>query len=213
METKITNGETGGAGGYASFSPDEYLITTLRRASAHRQDISIVSEPHGTLLLLSSRGEYFFTGPDIEALLCQSPERCRITILSPGDSRIPGPETIGRNIDELMWQAAFYPAQGRCLEGCHRDDVIRLEFWPNLTRLPHTPNTFRILALIAQHPTSVFFAARLLKVPQGEMAQLYSAGRTAGCIRVINRTPEEPDLRPHRNQTLLSSLLAKIARR
>ncbi len=213
MDTKTANGDTGASGVYTSFSPDDYLITTLRRASAHQQDISIDSDGLGTLLLLSSRGEFFYTGPDIATLLCASPDRCRITILSPGDDRIPGPETIGRNIDELMWQAAYYPSQGRCLEGCHRDDVIQLEFWPNLTRLPHTPNAFRILALIAQHPTSVFFAARLLKVPQGEMAQLYSAGRAAGCIRVINRTPAEPELRPHRSQTLLSSLLAKIAGR
>jgi hypothetical protein len=53
---------------------------------------------------------------------------------------------------------------------------------------------------------------RLLKVTPEEMYQFYSAARASGIARPINRQPEEPKLEPHRNQTLLSSLLSKIAR-
>ncbi|TGX51013.1 hypothetical protein DIT72_02990 [Marinobacter orientalis] len=116
-------------------------------------------------------------------------------------------------MDELMWQTAFYVSKGRLMEGCHWNDVVQLDYWPNLTRLPATPDIFRILALFYKHPTSIFFASRLLKVPAGEMYQVYSAARAAGFARAINRKPEEPRLEPHRSQTLLSSLLSKLAGR
>lgn len=193
------------------FSPDDYLINTLRRATANQQDIQLEIEGAGRLLLLSSRGEYFFNSGDLSELLSSAPQRCKLSILEPDDRRIPKSGTVGRNIDELMWHAAFHVSRGRLMQGCHFDDVVELEYWPNLTRLPHTPNTMRIAALLARHPTSIFFATRLLKIESSEMYQFYSAARAAGFARAVNRKPEEPKLEPHRNQTLLASLLKKIA--
>lgn len=83
--------------------------------------------------------------------------------------------------------------------------------WPNFTRLPQTPNSLRIAALLVQHPTSVTLAARLLKIEREELYQFYSAARCAGLARAVNRKPEEPKLAPHRHQTLLAALLNKIA--
>ena len=200
-------------GNSAYFSPDDCLLTTLQRATANHQDIRVTAGPAGILTLLSSRGEYFTDSPDLAELLCLHPDNCRVRILRAGDPQIPPSTLIGRNIDELLWQAAFHASAGRLMQGCNQDDVIQLDYWPNLTRLPHTPNSFRILALLSKHPTSVFFAARLLKVPASEVFQVYSAAKAAGLSRTINRKVEEPRLEPHRNQSLLSSLLKKIARR
>ncbi|MFO7594093.1 MAG: hypothetical protein R6X15_08640 [Pseudomonadota bacterium] len=194
------------------FNPDDYLLNTLRRAASNEQDILIEVDGIGTLLLLSSRGEYFPSVTDMAVFLTTAPEQCKLTILPQGDERIPSEDIIGRNIDELMWQAAFHASQGRMMRGCYRDDVVELEHWPNLSRLPHTPQAMRIAALLSNHPTSIFFAMRLLKVAPAEMYQFYSAARAAGLARPINRKPEEPKLEPHRNQTLLSALLGKIAR-
>lgn len=193
------------------FNPKEYLIDMLQRATANQQDIHLEVEGLGELLMLSERGEYFAFLVDMEAFITAPPAKARLTILEPGDHRIPDASTVGRNIDELMWQAAFYTSKGRLIEGCYRDDVVELEFWPNLSRLPHGPNTMRIAALLSRHPTSIFFATRLLKVEAAEMYQFYSAARLAGFARPINRAPQEPKLEPHRNQSLLSSLLKKIA--
>jgi hypothetical protein len=147
------------------------------------------------------------------ARFCTTPiDRYVITIMGAGHQRMPTKDTVGRNIDELMWHAAFHASQGRLMEGCYRDDVVELTYWPNLTRLPLTPNTARISALLNRHPTSITLAARLLKVDMAEMYQFYSAARCAGLARAVNRTPEEPKLEPHRNQSLLSALLAKVAR-
>jgi hypothetical protein len=145
------------------------------------------------------------------AFITASPARLKVNILAAGDHRIPEATKVGRNIDELMWQAAFYASEGRLMQGCYRDDVVELAYWPNLSRLPHTPNSMRIAALLTRHPTSIFFATRLLKVEPAEMYQFYSAARAAGLARPINRAVEEPKLEPHRNQSLLSSLLKKIA--
>lgn len=194
------------------FNPDDYLLSTLRRAAANKQDIHLEVDGLGELLMLSSRGEYFAFVTDMPAFMASTPGHFRLNILSADDHRIPATDSIGRNIDELLWQAAFYASAGRLMQGCYRDDVVELEYWPNLSRLPHTPQAMRIAALLSRHPTSIFFATRLLKVPPAEMYQFYSAARAAGLARPINRTPEEPKLEPHRNQTLLSSLLSKIAR-
>jgi hypothetical protein len=198
--------------GVEYFSPEGYLINELRRATANKQDLLIELDGVGEIILLSSRGEYFGFATDM-AEFCTVPlDRYKITILEPGHLRMPSMESVGRNIDELMWQTAFYASSGRLMEGCYRDDVVELAFWPNLTRLPMTENTPRIAALLNRHPTSITFAARLLKVDMPEMFQFYSAARSAGFARAINRTPEEPKLEPHRNQSLLSALLSKVAR-
>ncbi len=193
------------------FDSEDYMIYILRRATSNKQDILLESDEHGELILLSSRGEYF-ADPNHLELFCTLPvTQIRVTVLKPNDSRLPDEKEFGRNIDELMWQAAFYASDGRLMDGCYRDDMVEIRHWPNLIRLPHTINTVRILALLTRHPTSISFAKRLLKIDAEEIYQVYSAARCAGLTRIINRTPEEPRLKPHRNQTLLSALLAKVA--
>ncbi len=191
------------------FNPDDYLIAPLRRAAANGQDLHIRVAGQGELLLQGSRGEYFAEVDDMAAFLTISPELAEVKVYAAGNG-ITSPST-GRNIDELMWQVAFYASGGRLMHGCYRDDVVELEQWPNLSRLPHTPNTMRIAALLARRPTSISLAARLLKIEPAEIYQFYSAARTAGIAKPVNRPTEEPKLEPHRQQTLLSSLLKKIA--
>ncbi len=194
------------------FSPEEYLFNILRRATASKQDLLIELDGIGEIILMSSRGEYFGFATDMAEFCTVPTDRFIITELGPNHLRMPGQDTIGRNIDELMWQAAFHASNGRLMEGCYRDDVVELKYWPNLSRLPHTPNTMRIAALLSRHPTSAYFASRLLKLSQAEMYQFYSAARAAGLALPINRSvSEELKIEPHRNQSLLSSLLKKIA--
>jgi hypothetical protein len=198
--------------GVEYFSPEDCLINTLRRATAYKQDLLIELDGVGEVILLSNRGEYFGFATDMEEFCTAPVDSYSITIMEAGHKRMPSQDSIGRNIDELMWMAAFHASQGRLMEGCYRDDVVELTYWPNLTRLPVTENTPRIAALLNRHPTSVTLASRLLKVDMAEMYRFYSAARCAGLARAVNRTPEEPKLEPHRNQSLLSALLAKVAK-
>ena len=197
------------------FFPEDYLLNILRRATANKQDLLIELEGVGEIILLSSRGEYFGFATDMERFCTAPVDSYVITVLGAEHLRMPGVESIGRNIDELIWLAAFHASGGRLMQGCFRDDVVELESWPNFTRLPHTPSSMRIAALFSRHPTSVYFASRLLKLDPQEMYRFYSAARAAGYARPINRVSVEPQAEPqpwaHRNRNLFASLLKKIA--
>jgi len=193
------------------FNPDETLITVLKRAIVNLQDIHLELKGVGELLLLSSRGEYLAEIADEQTFFTSSLADIDISVIAKGDRRLPAESTVGRSSDELMWKAAFYNSKGRLMEGCYPADMVELDHWPNLSRLPHTSNTPRIAALLTQHPTTIAFAARLLRISPTEVYQFYSAASAAGLAKPVNRTQEEPKLEPHRHQSLLSSLLKRIS--
>ncbi len=194
------------------FNPDDYVVGILRRAVANKQDVRIDLRSVAQIQVLTTRGEYFSSVGSLKTFFTAPAELFTVTCLSPEEaSHLCASRGVGRNLDELMWQAAFYASAGRLMKGCFRDDVVQLRHWPNLTRLPAPPSAMRIAALLARYPTSVTLAGRLLKVPRNELYQFYSAARCAGVATAVNRKPAEPVLKPHRNQTLLSLLLHKIA--
>ncbi|MDH5472659.1 MAG: hypothetical protein OEY61_07370 [Gammaproteobacteria bacterium] len=197
--------------GSDTFSPASYLINTIKRAISNSQNIKIDGGALGEIVVLSSEGEYFCSSGNLEELCKANASKFKITIL---DKSFRNHDTnyVGRNIDELMWTAGFYASEGRLMEGCYRDDVVEMVFWPNFTRLPSTPNSMRLAALLSSHPTSIALAHRFLRIEKEEAYQFYSAARCAGLVRAVNRAPEEPPLKPHRNQALLGLLLNKIAR-
>ena len=193
------------------FDPDETLITTLKRAISNTQDVLLQLEGGGDLVVLSSLGEYFSRITDEQRFFTAPVGEVKVSVLAKGDHWIHPADAIGRNIDELLWKAAFYNSRGRLLQGCHPVDMVELDHWPNLSRLPHTSNTHRFIALLYRPPASIGFAARLLKIDPAEIYQFYSAARCAGMAKPINRSEEEPRLEPHRNQSLLSILLNKLS--
>jgi hypothetical protein len=190
------------------FSADDFLINIIKRAVSNAQDIHVSLPGYGSLMLLSTHGEYF-DRVDNMMQFCSAPfADFKVSILSKKQGRVQG--DIGRNIDELMWMAGFYASNGRLMEGAYRDDVVELLHWPNLTRLPATQHSMGIASLLTSHPTSITLAHRFLGIEISEIYQFYAAARCAGIIRVVNRAPEEPSFKPHRNQPLLSMLLDKI---
>jgi hypothetical protein len=194
------------------FSPDETVITPVRRAVQNKQDVLLALDGVGQVLVRGVQGECLAGPMNDLARFCTAPvDQIRVTVLEPDEATRQAGGRAGRNIDEFMWTAAFHASQGRLMEGCNTYDVVQFRHWPNLSRLPHTPNTMRIVAMLTRHTTSIALAHRLLKIEARELYQIYSAARCAGLARVINGTVQEPVLKPHRNQTLLSSLMSKIA--
>jgi hypothetical protein len=193
------------------FNPDQTVITALKRAISNGQDLVLNLDKDNELLLLGSRGEYFAHLANEKRFFTTPVDEIAIEILGKHDKRSPSAENIGRSVDELLWKAAYYSSGGRLMQGCYPADMVEINYWPNLTRLPHTSNTARVIALLSRHPAPVAFVARLLKVPAEEVYQLYSAARCAGLAKPINRKFEEPVLEPHRHQSLISSLMKKIS--
>lgn len=193
------------------FSADDTIILPIRRAMANKQNVRIALPGAGEIYLNTGRGEYLFQGSQMGVLLTAHISSLEVAVLDEKTASGVFADVTGRNIDELMWTAAFKASGGRLMKGCFRDDVVQLRHWPNLSRLPITPNSMRITAFLTRNPTSIMLAKRLLKIEAAEIYQYYSAARCAGIAHVLNRKPPEPVLKPHRNQALLGMLLSKIA--
>jgi hypothetical protein len=193
------------------FRADDYLVNIIKRAVSNSQNIHVSLPGSGSITILPTIGEYFNRTDTIEDFCSTPAQNFKVTVLTEKESD-NYPDDTGRNIDELMWYAGFYASNGRLMDGCFRDDVVQLMHWPNLTRLPSTPNTMRLASLLSNCPTSITLAYRYLRIDKKEAYQFYSAAKCAGLIRAVNRTPEEPKFKPHRNQALLGLLLSKIAR-
>lgn len=192
------------------FSPEAHLINIVKRAVKNSQDIHVSIPGQGSIVVMSSIGEYLDNSDDLERFCKFDADVYKVTILAKQDV-VADMEKNGRNIDELMWKIGFYLSEGRLMEGCYRDDVVELMHWPNFTRVPSTSNAMRLASLLSSHPTSITLAHRFLKIDRAEAYQFYTAARCAGLARAVNRVPEEPPLKPHRNQALLGMLLHKIA--
>lgn len=119
----------------------------------------------------------------------------------------------GRRIEDLLWTLAFnsFSEAHNCLhQGCRRDDVVHLQHWPNLTRVPSSRNTFRLAALFAARPTSIALAGKILGVAELEVVRFYSAAWACGLITRVNRQAEPVKLVQHRNHSLIGALMRHL---
>lgn len=121
-----------------------------------------------------------------------------------------------RPIEELLWTIGFTgyePASCCSQKGCRPDDVIQLKRWPNLTRLPKTANTIRLVSLFSMRPTSVFLASRILKVEDDEVMRFYSAACYSGLAVRMNGSAEPYVPKPHRQKKLIKLIFKYLSGR
>lgn len=193
------------------FDPDATILTAIRRALVHGQDLLIQAQGEESLLLLGSRGEYFSALEDEARFFTTPLSQLALTLLESGDGRIPPPSRGGRDAGELLWKAAWHASGGALMQGCQPLDRVELLGWPNLTRLPHDEDASRIAALLSHHPASIAFVSRLLHIPLSHVYRFYSAACCAGLVRVVSRKLDEPQLQPHRSRGVLALLWQKLA--
>lgn len=126
----------------------------------------------------------------------------------------------GKDVRDLLWQLAFYIYEDRLIENCSENDVIQFKRWPNLTRLPTTPNTARICSLLTRHPTSVTLIRRVLGIDRKEVYRVVSAAFSAGIVNTVSRGPTlvsaetvATEVKPEQAQKsgLWNSLFTKIS--
>ena len=195
-----------------TLKPDRYIVNILRRAIANKQDVQVEMSTGERICLFPGHGEYYSWVKDEKTFYSANASEYKVTCLYPGmTDQFRSEGIMPRNIDEALWKAAMYLSDGRLIEPCQRDDVIELMFWPNLTRLPATPNTMSLAAFFSRYPTSITLASKILKIPQQEMFTFYSAAYCAGWIVVHNRDVDMPKLKPHKDHTLLGQLLTRIS--
>jgi hypothetical protein len=196
------------------FDPKQYLLGVVQQAIARKSDIVINHEKYGDLIVLTVAGEYHTDIKDLSEFCQVDSSELDVRKLSTKDvTQISKDKGIGRNIDELMWTAAYYASNGLLMQGLNNDDVVHLKHWPNLSKLPCNFNTFQMAAMLTRHPTTIVFAHRVLKVPHDEINQFYSAAYCAGLAEVLNTPPVElSEVAETKEGTLLSRIMGRIAR-
>ncbi len=199
----------------ASFSAADYVLGIIQRAIAAGKDLRITLPGKGEITLFPSSKEYVAIVPDMQDF-CQAPASQFSTTAPWPDAYETSQGKTGR-ITDLLWQAAFHASQGRYLEGCSKYDVVHFLRWPNLSRLPYTPNTMRACALLTRYPTTMMLVPRRLGADKTEIAQIYSAAFCAGLAEVVSRNPqalpaaaEAESPQPTQERSLLRSLFAKV---
>lgn len=202
----------------ATFTPSAHLLGIVQRSIATHTNTCIVLPGNGEITILPERGEYHVIAADL-AEFCRAPAT-RLAEVACDETALPYPSGYGKNINELLWQAAFHASQGRLIEGCSKYDVVQFRHWPNLTRLPVTPNAARICALLTRHPTTVMLIHRMLGIDKEEVYQIYSAAYSAGIVNTVSLNPEaesfdtetaESQPEPAQERGLFRALFDKIS--
>ena len=189
---------------------EDTFVYQLKRASDNGQNVIFHFSDTRNVTVLGSQGRYFSDGLTPDSLARARPSDYRVELLQDSSTEIKNAAQYGRPLKELMWRTAYSVSAGSLLPGCHRDDVIKLNEWPNLTRLSRSPNICRIAALFSARPTSIELAARILAVPLEELFQFYSAAAYSGYTTAVNRPAETPRLKPHRRQSLIKKLMVRL---
>lgn len=207
------------------FSPKDYFLGVALHALASEHDTQVSLPELGEITLFPARGAYHAAVSDMQAFCQAHASKFRITVLKGTESEPVHDAQSKRPLAELLWQAAFHASQGRLVESYANGetvrivDVIKFRRWPNLTRLPTTPNTMRICALLTRNPSSLLLVSRKLGIEQQEAFQVFSAACSAGIAHVafgpktaVAQDDLHRDLTPQRQERLLNSLFNKIIR-
>ena len=167
-----------------SFNASRYLVGVLEQTLRSGTPCRIRHPLQGDLIIYPRQRRFVATEEtDLEALSKVPTNRLQITPLNESSA----PVTTGREIEELLWTAAWHACAGHLPIGCSRHDVLELKHWPNLTRLPCCPDTLRLCALLSQKAHSLSLACRLLDADEESANRFYSAGLYAGILHKITQ--------------------------
>lgn len=198
--------------GETIYSANDYFIGIAQRIVASGQNTRVTFPGIGEVLLFPERKAYSADISNEAAFFQASQDKFRTEPLDDA----PGPDG-GRQLSDLMWQAAFHASNGRLAEGTSKFDVVQFKKWPNLPKLAQTPNTARICALLTRHPTTIMLAHRQLGISREEVYRVYSAAYGAGIARIVNQNPEAiaqaetANEAPAEERGLFRSLFSKIS--
>lgn len=204
----------------AIINSGKYLLGIVQGIIASRNNTLVVLPGKGEILILPEHNIYHANVPDMVEFCGTSADLFQVDVI--GDASHSYAADTGRNLKDLLWQASFHATQGNLIEGCSKYDVVQFRHWPNLTRLPVTPNAARICALLTRYPTTIMLVHRVLGIQKEEVYQIYSAAYCAGIARISNNVARSPELasieasaatqsEPPQERGLFRSLFSKIS--
>lgn len=169
---------------------DRYLLGVIEQALQSGVPCRIHHPLQGGLIIYPYQHRFVATKEaDLEGL-CKTPvNRLQITSLNEVTYEIQ----FGRELEELLWIAAWHACGNMLPPGCSHYDVLELVHWPNLTRLPSTPDVLRLCALLSVKPHSLAQACRLLDMEEADALRFYSAGLYSGVLHRTSQTHSQYD--------------------
>lgn len=181
------------------------VLGNLKQAVLTGQDCLLELPTGEVIQVLSGANEYY------TRMQPEPPECAKLSILK-DKSSVEG--LSGRPIPELLWRMGHYAFDDASCDpsicGCRREDVFKLTKFPNLTRLPRTPNSTRIAMFLASRATCPALAARYLHVEEDEVLRFYCAASAAGYAKVVSRVVSDASVaetQPRRANGLLGRIL------
>lgn len=171
-----------------SFAIDDYVIGLLLNLSTEMEYVKITHPEKGELLINPRRGEYIRHISDVAGFF-QSP-KSSFSVVEVKD-KFPPSINLGR-MEDLLWEATLHASQGRLVEGLYKYDVVQFTRWPNLTRVPLTPNVMRVCALFTRFPTGTYLAHAVLQAEPAEIYSICSAAKVIGIVKQVNKNAK-PD--------------------
>jgi len=116
--------------------------------------------------------------------------------------------TMARLLPELEWQLAYSLFGSTAMPAVN--DVLYLDAWPNLTRLPCRESFYAIAALLSTRPTSPEMIHRITGVPREDCYQFCHAAKEAGYLRSVGRNRDREQLPPCNNSSIIKALLVRL---
>lgn len=234
---KRPNQENTKVSGYAEelasdsyFSLSDYFIGIVKDAVSAQHNVRVTLPGKGGIVILAAHGEYHtnLLDSEMEEFCRASATLFQTSQLAKKDVDLLRESSTAKNIKSLLWLAGYYASQGRLVgsrSSCdsahehlvHEYDVVQFTHWPNLSRLPTTPNTMRIFALLTQRPSAIILIHRKLRIEPQEVYQVYSAACAAGFVSVLSNHMGQAEIdasvptQPVPARGILGSLFAKIA--
>ena len=166
-----------------SFSTDDYVIGLLLQLSPVQEHVRITHPEKGELLVSPKHGRYISRISDVTGFFQAHKSAFTVTEIK---EKLP-PVIQMRRIEDLLWEATLHAAQGRLIDGLRKYDVVQFTRWPNLTRVPLTPNLMRICALLTRFPSGIFLGQIILDIEEAEMNSVCSAAHVVGIVSLLNR--------------------------
>lgn len=165
-----------------------YLCTALTRAQATGG--ACIASGWGMITILPELSQAMLKLNDRQLRsLCVVPlveADVEIHSLSSQELKIQGEQastaTPGQPLQPLLWKVALWTSRGRLPIGVPLDSPVRLQHWPNITRLLLTPYAMRIAALWTAQSHSLLETVTTLQIPQRYVFAFFSAAYSVGLV-------------------------------
>ena len=163
------------------YEPANFLQGVISRARSHAREIGRpvkINDGLGTVLYLSPGDNHAHQVCSNNSLraLAQLPTQPSVQMSQIDPHELASMEDFPtRPLISLEWDAALWASRGRLPLGTDLDAPVRLNAWPDLTRLVIPPEAMRIAGLWSRQRLSLRQTLEQLQIPQRYVFAFYSA--------------------------------------